>query len=127
MPRSRRALPWPPPSVRDQLDAHLERLGMTQIALARRLRVDTGLITQVGRTRPKLSPVPRPKRGAKGVRPVQDRRVKLPVRLVERVIRALKLKGQDAHLLRIAALLDHAPRELVRAIQAGYPSLRQEP
>lgn len=111
---------WPPPRVRDQIDIHLERLGLSQVELATRLRVHLGLITQIGRTRPKLAPVKRAKRGAKGVRPPQDRRVKLPIRLIGPVIRTLRLTGSDAHQLRIAALLDHAPPELVKAMSSAY-------
>jgi hypothetical protein len=48
--------------------------------------------------------------------------VKLPLRLISPTIKALGLKADsdDAHQLRIAALLGHSPPELVKAMSEAY-------
>ena len=113
---------WPPPPVRVQVEEMLRQKGQTLSWLARKMRVDPNLLTQLGRTRPRRIPPKRRSPKAKGVRPPPDRRVKCPLRLVPKLIKALGLppKCHAAQRLTIAALLDHCPPEMAAAIRAAY-------
>jgi transposase-like protein len=112
---------WPPLPVSEQIDAHLNRLGMTVAALARQLGVTPNLIYQIDRSR-----MPHRRRKAsttaKGKRPVpQDRRLKFPVRLVEKTIKALKLpsRGRQARMFRVAVYLQHAHPDMAHILASN--------